>query len=243
MSAAGAALFARYAYPPNELGYCGPDGAAELLRPGATAEIERRARDFDGAWTYLELLAEAAGTPDPLDARVVEAYWVGNDLLDRVEPGVLVERLRDRFRTQPGGTWRQASARAVAHHSFHVFDVYPWAGLLQARGSPAAVAVLDLCRIRTGRVLRVDGEAATVHSHPLRWDGTALTTGPPQQQTVRWSVGGLALIHTPAAGDRVALHWDWVCDTLTDEQCARLESLEYTELTAVGIGRASSIDR
>ena len=30
MSVQGALLFARYAYPPNELGYCGPDGAGAL---------------------------------------------------------------------------------------------------------------------------------------------------------------------------------------------------------------------
>jgi hypothetical protein len=59
MSDAGARLFARYAYPPNELGYCGPDGAAAMLDPDRPAEIARRARQFEGAWSYLEFLAAA----------------------------------------------------------------------------------------------------------------------------------------------------------------------------------------
>jgi hypothetical protein len=34
------------------------------------------------------------------------------------------------------------------------------------------------------------------------------------------------LIDPPMPGDRVALHWDWVCDTVTEEQCALIESHE-----------------
>jgi hypothetical protein len=87
----GDVLFARYAFPPNELGYCGPADADVLLRHATSAgvpaeEISRRARLFDGAWIYLELIAAAAGIADPMDARVVEAYWIGNDLLDAVDP-------------------------------------------------------------------------------------------------------------------------------------------------------------
>jgi Family of unknown function (DUF6390) len=82
----GASLFARYAFPPNELGYCGPGGAELLLEnagrggagDSADGEVARRARLFDGAWPYLEIIADAAGLPDPLDGRVVEAYWIGN---------------------------------------------------------------------------------------------------------------------------------------------------------------------
>ncbi|WNI18882.1 DUF6390 family protein [Actinacidiphila sp. ITFR-21] len=234
MSAEGALLFARYAYPPNELGYCGPPDPAALLRPDAAAGLRERARRFEGAWCYLEFLAEAAGLPDPLDARVVEAYWIGNDLLDRVDPAALVDRLADRFRGQCGGTWREAAGRALAHHSFQVFEVYPWARLLGAGGHPTALSVLDRCRIRTGVVLGVDGGTATVESRPLAWDGGAPAPGPARRETVRWSAGGLALIDAPAPGDRVALHWDWVCDVVTAEQAARLEALEAGQRARLG---------
>ncbi|WP_328914284.1 MULTISPECIES: DUF6390 family protein [unclassified Streptomyces] len=239
MSAQGALLFARYAYPPNELGYCGPPDASALLRADAVAGIERRAREFEGAWCYLEFLAETAGVADPLDARVVEAYWIGNDLLDRVDSAALVERMRDRFRGQLGGTWREAGHRALAHHSFQVFDVYPWARMLRTSGNPSALSVLDQCRIRTGVVLGVDGESATVESRPLAWDGGAMVTGPARTERVRWSTGGRALIDGLAPGDRVALHWDWVCDVLTEAQATRVESLEShqrTALNALGVG-------
>ncbi|WP_405776209.1 DUF6390 family protein [Streptomyces sp. NBC_00859] len=236
MSAAGAMLFARYAYPPNELGYCGPQDAEALLRPGAVAGMEERARQFEGAWSYLEFLAESAGVPDPLDVRVVEAYWIGNELLESADPGALVERLLDRFRGQTGGTWREAAHRAVAHHSFQVFDVYPWAGLLRTTGNPTALSVLDQCRIRTGVVIGVDGESATVESRPLSWTGKALAPGRPRREPVRWSTGGRSLIAGVCPGDLVALHWDWICDVLTEEQATRIESLEghrHSEVNAL----------
>ncbi|MFJ4918851.1 DUF6390 family protein [Streptomyces sp. NPDC088725] len=236
MSARGALLFARYAYPPNELGYCGPADAAALLRPDATDGIEQRAREFEGAWSYLEFIAETAGIPDPLDERVVEAYWIGNDLLDRVDPVALLARMRERFRGQLGGTWRESGDRALAHHSFQVFEVYPWARLLGAGGNPTALSVLDRCRIRTGLVLHVDGEAATVRSRPLTWDGTMMSAGPWQEEAVRWSTGGMSLLDDLSPGDRVALHWDWVCDLLTEEQATRIETLEARQRAGLGDG-------
>ncbi|MFD3523211.1 DUF6390 family protein [Streptomyces sp. NPDC058653] len=231
MSERGAILFARYAYPPNELGYCGPADSAALLRPADPEGIERGAREFEGAWCYLEFLAETAGLDDPLDERVVEAYWIGNDLLDLADPAALLARMRDRFRGQRGGTWRDAADRALAHHSFQVFDVYPWAELLRASGNPTALSVLDRCRIRTGVVRSVSGESATVESRPLVRTGTALARGPAREESVRWSTGGRSLIAGPAPGDLVALHWDWVCDVLTEAQAARLESIEARRLT------------
>jgi hypothetical protein len=234
MSAEGAVLFARYAYPPNELGYCGPDGAADLLGTDV-AEIARRARLFDGAWSYLEVIATCAGVDDPLDEAVVRAYWVGNELLDAVPPGVLVERLRERFRGQVGGTWRSADARAVAHHSFQVFEVYPWAGLLP---SPTAVTVLDRCRIRTGTVVAVSGESAMVRCRLLRFDAGRLVPGDEAEEVVRWSAGGRSLLPGLASGDVVAVHWDWVCDVLRSGDGEWLSRLEGRCLGGLGLARS-----
>ncbi|MGA9748492.1 MAG: DUF6390 family protein [Nocardioides sp.] len=236
MSAAGAILFARYAYPPNELGYCGPVGAETLLDARAHADIEARARAFEGAWSYLELLAEVTGDPDPLSEQVVEAYWVGSDLLDAVEPDVLVGRLERRFAGQLGGSWRNARGRARAHHSFQVFEVYPWVGIL-TRGATAgpAVNVLDRCRIRTGAVASVEGESALVTTATLRWQDGALVHGDPVNERVRWSVDGRSLIDPPAVGDQVALHWDWVCETITPDQGRWIEGAERRQLAVLGL--------
>ena len=79
-------MFVRYAYPPNALGYCGPADFAAFREYAAAGVVDpglvQLAQAFAGAWPYLELIAHGCGIGDPLDRRVVEAYWVGNGLLD-----------------------------------------------------------------------------------------------------------------------------------------------------------------
>ncbi|GIU90297.1 MAG: hypothetical protein KatS3mg010_1396 [Acidimicrobiia bacterium] len=136
----GALTFARFAYPPNALGLCGPDAPRELLERADAAAADGGLRElalqFEGAWPYLELIAHAHGIADPLDVRVVEAYWIGNDLLDRIPPGAIGEDLVARFGPAAGRERRRIEALASAaprpHHDFHVFCVYPWVGLLRS---------------------------------------------------------------------------------------------------------------
>jgi hypothetical protein len=228
VSDAGARLFARYAYPPNELGYCGPGGGP--LVAAAPDEIARRARCFEGAWAYLEFLAAVAGTSDPLDASVVSAYWVGGPLLSAAPPGALLAFLHDRFAGQIGGTWREAGSRALAHHSFHVFEVYPWAALLRKTGNPAALHVLDRCRIRVGTVREVSAATATVSCRPLVTSGDGqIMRGATRDETAAWD--GASLPVGPKPGDRVALHWDWICDVLDDDRATLVESHERRQLS------------
>src|SRR5690349_16310202 len=112
-------LFARYAFPPNQLGYCGPEATS-------VDELGSHAREFDGAWPYLQALAEAAGVDDPLDDEVVKSYWIGGRLLDKVDPRELLDRLHAAFAGQTTGMLGALDdgAQVLAHHSFHVFVVY-----------------------------------------------------------------------------------------------------------------------
>ncbi len=222
----GASLFARYAFPPNELGYCGPDGAEVLLEhsgpEGDEIEVARRARKFDGAWPYLEIIAAASGITDPLDERVVEAYWIGNDLLDAVDPVACAEELRSRFHGQVTSKLGEAEA-ALPHHSYHVFGVYPWVGMLGRGNDAVALSVLERCRIRWGTVRALDGERVTVSSQPLALLDGALGLGELREESVRWSVGGRSSVSGLTEGDTVSLHWDWVCDTVEAGQVAALQ--------------------
>ena len=150
--------------------------------PGeAGPELTRLARQFAGAWPYLQLLAAANGLADPLDTWVVEAYWIGNSLLDSVRVADYGMFLDERFRRQAGRGWPSIAAtipaRAVPHHSFHVFCVYPWTGLLRAGRAEPSLQVLDSCRIGWGQVLSVG--PLVVSRAPLTWDGRELALGPP----------------------------------------------------------------
>jgi hypothetical protein len=237
MQRSGAQLFARYAYPPNELGYCGPPDASVLLQrgPSADAAIARHARRFEGAWAYLDLIATAAGIADPLDARVVEAYWLGNDLLELIPDGEVAGELQARMRPQPGASW----AAGAAHHGYQVFSVYPWVGLLAKRRGPpgAAVNILQQCRIRWGEVVEVTGRQARVRCAPLHLTGDGLELGAPVEQTATLFADRPEA--TPQPGDAVALHWDWVCDVISSAQVAMLRAHTAAQLVRANLALAA----
>jgi hypothetical protein len=239
----GPLCFARFAYPPNVLGYCGPAADRELLERTAGGaddpDLRRLARSFDGAWPYLELIAHANGLADPLDARVVESYWVGGPLLDRITAAQLADSL-ERFAGRAGGWWDLLTdpldRGARPHHSFHVFAVYPWVGLLRAGHVEKPLQVLDRCRIRWGTVLEVSNGHAVVSSRPLTWDGRSIGYGPQRPETVRHADDGYSLVGGLAPGNVVAMHWDWVCDRLDGGRLERLQRATARTLRAVNAG-------
>jgi Family of unknown function (DUF6390) len=217
--AAGAVTFARYAVPPNDLGYCGPDDTDGVLSGAASGvvgpAVPARARAFDGAWVYLELIAEAVGA-DPLDARVVEAYWLGTELVERVDPAAFAAAVRTRFAGQAGGSWDGLGepGGALPHHGFHVFGVYPWLGLLRSGAPGPALEVLDRCRIGWGRVVARAGDRVRVRTRPLTWSAGRLALGPARTRPAAGPVG--------LPGDWVSLHWDRTCDVLGPPALAAL---------------------
>jgi Family of unknown function (DUF6390) len=241
----GPLLFARYAYPPNALGLCGADETRLLLEYGSAGVVDgglvELARTFEGAWPYLELIASENEIADPLDARVVEAYWIGSDLLEHVDARRLGLHLDDRFRARAGPAWRRLAdaipERARPHHNFHVFGVYPWVGLLRTGASTEPLRVLESCRIAPGRVEAVSGETATVVVEPLVWDGRRLRLGGRTRREVGWHTDGLGFVGGLRAGEWVSVHWDWVCDRLTARQVAVLR--RYT-LRTLGIANRTA---
>ena len=136
----GSALFSRFAFPPNSLGYCGPSdtGLLKQVMVGGLSGLEEMTHiipAFAGAWPYLELIGACANR-DPLDPGVVEAYWLGNPLLDQVDLLMMGNSLDERFRHRAGWDWSAVSdalnAGGKPNHSFHVFCIYPWVGLLRS---------------------------------------------------------------------------------------------------------------
>jgi uncharacterized protein DUF6390 len=236
----GSQLFARYAFAPNDLGYCGPAETATLFEAGASGhvatDLHEIARAFSGAWPYLTVLAELAGIDDPLDERVVRAYWTGNGLLDSVDRADFGTKLLELLGSQAGHYWSHLTpellSEASATHGFHVFGVYPWTRLLLGGSPEQPLHVLENCRIRWGRVLAVEATHVMVRSRPLTWDGCRLGLGPARKERVRRTIDGRGFVPDPKPGEWLALHWDWVSDQLSAEDRIELQHRTAWQLRA-----------
>jgi hypothetical protein len=230
----GPLTFARFAAPPNVLGYCGTDdhdGFVGNLRASMDGpELVRLCRSFEGAWPYLELIATSAGIADPLDPRVVEAYWIGGPLLQRVRPNAFTTHLGARFRGRTDrAEWSWLAAKpgsgAVPHHSFHVLEVMPRIGMLRAGQIQAILPAMGQCLVRPARVTGIDGDRLLVEARPLLMEGGRLAFGPPVIERVTPASSGTR------PGELVAVHWGWSCGAISPRQSRTLASTVAASVT------------
>lgn len=223
----GLVRFIRYAFMPNHLGYCGGNEASQLFEQAVTnqpdAGLIPLLVKFTGAVPYLRTIASANGIADPFDPRVVEAYWVGNQLLDGVEARDLYAALSERFGPHLPPKVREVVLRkapqgARPYHLFHVIDVYR-----RLENDEISLASIDSCRVSWGRVTAVDGGSLTVDRRPLLMSEGTFSLGPARPERVLRSLSGQGFADGATVGDWVSIHWGWTCEVLDAAQVAQLE--------------------
>ena len=233
----GPVRFARFAFPPNRLGYCGPGDGGELAhytRGHEDPGLSEIAAGFEGAYPYLQLLAGSNHRPDPLDADVVEAYWIGNELLDHVPLHDFGTSIDDRFRRRAGSSWQHVDETipdGLANHAYHVLHVMPWAGLMRDGIVDEPLRIVDRCRISWAEVLpgASGGDRILVRRTPLLWSGSRLVYGEAVVDAVDSPI-------PVEPGDVVAVHWDWICERLDARQLAWLRRVTDRQLRALRAG-------
>jgi hypothetical protein len=230
MVADGVALAARFSLATSRREFCGPTGAAESLFATAVSgarsgESRSALLRFEALAPYLEALGARHGL-DPLDARVVEAYWIGNDLLEGFDRSDF-ERLLDRLTTR--GLPRSIARRLrehlpshpLAHHAFHTSFV----GVGAVTGHvPTTLPNLEECRPALARVSAVEERSLVVERPRLEVHDGRLVLGPARSERVPREP---ELLPEVAPGDAVALHWGLVATVLSPGQARRLA--EYSE--------------
>lgn len=224
---AGTSRFIRYGFMPNRLRYCGGDDNRTLFEYGllnaADGGLEALLRRFTGALPYLRLIARTNGIADPFDGRVVEAYWLGNELLERVEVRQLHDALAERFGKQLQGRTRElvlgkAPAGARPFHAFHVFDVHSRVGELDH-----SLATMDHCRVSWGEVVAVDGVELVVNRTPLILESGKLALGSAVPDRAARQIDGRGFVEEAKPGDYVSIHWGWACEVLSERQLRNLQ--------------------
>lgn len=224
----GRLLFAKYALMPNRLGYCGGPLADELfdyvIEGRSDDGTDRLITQFEAAYPYLKFIASSTGIGDPVDPRVVEAYWIGGSLLDQVDDVEFHTYLSETVaRKIPKRLQKYVIPKAEmgsrVNHAFHVFDVSVRNGAFDHD-----LTSMDLCRISWGTVVSVNAGEATVLRQPLEYFDGSLKLGSPVSRNVRYVAGGKSYLGELIPGDTVSMHWDWVCDRVSADQVNRLQA-------------------
>lgn len=217
----GAIDFIKYAYPPNKLRYCGPSNDRAIFNYFSHKEVDQGLIEllskFDGAYPNLLYIAQANGISNPFSKKVVEAYWIGNELLANVSISNYYQYLRDRYR----GQWDNHALDMVfgesrgygakPHHGFHVLSLFA-----KKKKNRKIMDHVNNCLILPGTVIETKSDAIKVKYNPIVFKDKMIIGGE-KIRNVRTT--GLDKYFI---GDKVSFHWDWICDKITDTQITNL---------------------
>ncbi|MFA5830794.1 MAG: DUF6390 family protein [Candidatus Paceibacterota bacterium] len=225
----------RYAFGPNRLHYCGPDKNREIFSHISEKEegegLSELLSQFETMYPYLRHIAEANKIKDPLDDKVVEAYWIGNALLDRIPKQKLYEHLRDglQLKNKLGAKSFELVAEkigqgALPHHSFHVLDIWKRTGHSLREHS---LENISECLVSVGAVMSVSGPFIIVKTEPLLYENGKLFLGLATEKKLLRRLESDYDIEQLKKGDLVSIHWSVICEKITKRQAENLK--RYTQ--------------
>lgn len=227
----GTLLCARYAFPPNYFQYCGPDENERLREYLHDQDEDPKPRkllsEFGTLYSYLSTIAHANAIADPLDPRVVSAYWIGNSLLEQLSPEHMYQELKvgqqleQRLPKQYRKWLYPKVESARLHHSFHVMNVFLRTGHLIL---PVTVESMDNCRIGWGKIIKIDNDTITVNSQRIVLTDAKLSIKANIKRKLQTT--DTTQYHI---GDLVSYHWNWICDVISEKDVKQLE--HYTLLS------------
>lgn len=224
----------RYAFGPNRLHYCGPDAnseiAAHITDNESDPALAKLLSQFQTMYPYLKKIAEANRIESPFDVRVVEAYWIGNELLENVEKKDFYEHLIDDHKIDKrigkksfAYVADKIGKGAVPHHSFHVLDIWKRTGHV---ARPHTLESMASCIISWGTVKKADGMFLEVETEPLVYEAGTLALGAPTVQKIARGLGAPIDIDEAKEGDIITMHWGVPCEVITKANADALK--KYT---------------
>ena len=240
LRSSGARIAAIYGLIPNQLGFCGPK--QELLKnfiigklsiPAIIPTLEK----FEAAYAYYQLIARKNKINSPFNKRVIEAYWLGNEFLDKITANDLRELITDRF-CQPGLLSKKEAERRVKlipensrpHHSFHVLVLGSITGSVDFTGD---TKLKDICRVGWGRVIQLKKDKLVVWHTPLVGKNN-IHFGKAIKKSLNWDK---QILPSVKAGEWVSFHWNYALQKLNEGNIINLH--KYTQNTLNSLSHCS----
>lgn len=233
----GANLCTRFAYPPNSLSLCGPDKKSDLLYSSSLVQIDSGTleilQQFTTLYPYLSLIAYHNNIRDTFDTRVVEAYWIGNSLLNNISQSELFFHLTDTLKLKKKlkiknyrSLLDKISFGTIPHHSFHVLNIYKRTGHVT---DSHTVKTMDACLINWGKVVKLNKNSILVETKPLSIINNRLDLGPKVIRQINPQGEKDILFKKLKTEDYVSYHWGYFCQKLCPDQLRNL--IYYTKLS------------
>lgn len=224
----GLRIAALYSFPPGRFGLCGmgEESAHEIfhfLLGKRVPKIRKILETFEGAIFYYKLIAKENKISNYFDERVVKAYWIGNEFLEKVRISKLKEMVEKVFKKPKLAKSLPDFARP--HHSFHVLVAGP-----MRRDLEMTEGMKDLCRISSGQILGITNFRSRINEliveyQPLLKEENWFL-GKPIKRKIFWDKRILRKIRI---GDWVSFHWDFALEKLSEKDLGTLK--RYTQLS------------
>lgn len=223
-------LVSRFAFKPNQLHYCGADSANKkmyrCITEGKCKNIGQEIKTFMALYPYLNTISTVHKL-SLLDERVVEAYILGNTLLNKFTsddfethlgyfetqgvPKFFTDELRDKF--------HNSQMPFIPHHSFNVLFV----GVGNVTGAVKYnIDNINNCLIRWGTVVSQHEKKNKIH---LKTFKLIVTESIFEAVEVDEEVSYLPEIFPDiSVGDSIAMHWRDAMIVLNKTQTKQLET-------------------
>jgi hypothetical protein len=246
MGPAGPLLHAKHAFMPNKLGFCGPDDRGMILEHLQESTVDERfisiLKNFEAAYPFIQLIGKS-NQRDPFDQKVTEAYWIGNELLDKVGAqefyNFTISKLGKKNKAEIRKLFLDFGNRALPHHTFYVIstatsvisDFHHTSG-----PDPRKVSdIMDNCRISWGRVEKVEKDRMWVKYRPFILSEGKISLGPERTNKDVEYNPSVQPFDRITPGQYVSMHWNFACDVLSAPQAKNIANYTKLDLNSANI--------
>lgn len=244
MNQRGLVTCLRYAHAPNSLHLCGPEKQGNLshyfLNTVTTNETVELLKQFSTLYPYLRFIASENKIPDPFDPSIVEAYWIGNNLLHTIPISAFIHHVNTSFSIEKKLSYKMKTALYNAigqggypNHAFHVINVYRRTG---ANPDMHTLASINACLIQAGTVTSIHKTHFVVRTNPIILRNSQLCYGSQTTTIITYNPTDI-IAKKVRVSDIISFHWQQFCSRLSPQQTKTLmlytlKALQYYSIHA-----------